>query len=74
MYSYSAKHEMVELSNSTDPDETAHNELFHLDLHCLPFSLKILNIYSLDETFFLYSSYFCCLSGLIKNHLGDGLH
>ena len=23
--------------NSADPDETAHNEPSHLDLHCLPF-------------------------------------
>ena len=22
-------------ANSVDPDETAHNELFHLNLHCL---------------------------------------
>ena len=25
--------------NSVDPDETAHNELSHQDLHCLPFCL-----------------------------------
>ena len=24
-------------TSSLDPDETAHNELSHLDLHCLPF-------------------------------------
>ena len=23
--------------NNADPDETAHNELSHQDLHCLPF-------------------------------------
>ena len=25
-------------ANSVDPDETAHNELSHQDLHCLSFS------------------------------------
>ena len=26
---------VVEFENSTDPDEAAHNEQTHLDLHCL---------------------------------------
>ena len=29
----------VEFANSVDQDEVAHNELPHLDLHCLPSSL-----------------------------------
>ena len=29
----------VKFANSIDPDEAAHNELPHLDLHCLPSSL-----------------------------------
>ena len=29
----------VELLDSLDLDEEAHNEPSHLDLHCLPFSL-----------------------------------
>ena len=28
-------------ANSADPDETAHTELYHLDLHCLPFCFFI---------------------------------
>ena len=30
---------MDRFANSVDPDEVAHNELPHLDLHCLPSSL-----------------------------------
>ena len=30
---------IVEFANSVDPDEVAHNEPPHLDLHSLPFSL-----------------------------------
>ena len=33
------KTKMDELANSVDPDEVAHNEPPHLDLHCLPSSL-----------------------------------
>ena len=29
-----------EFADSVDPDEVAHNEPPHLDLHCLPSSLK----------------------------------
>ena len=31
--------ETVEFTNRVDPDEAAHNEPPHLDLHCLPSSL-----------------------------------
>ena len=31
---------VAEFANSIDPDEAAHNELPHLDLHCLLSSLK----------------------------------
>ena len=27
---------IAEFANTADPDETAHNELSHLDLQCLP--------------------------------------
>ena len=30
---------IAEFANSVDPDEAAHNDLSHLDLQCLPFSL-----------------------------------
>ena len=30
---------IVDFANSIDQDEAAHNELPHLDLHCLPSSL-----------------------------------
>ena len=30
------KKKLVELANSVDPDDTAHNEPPHLDLYCLP--------------------------------------
>ena len=29
-------------ANSADPDETAHNEPSHQDLHCLPFCYRVL--------------------------------
>ena len=32
----SAKTKTVEFANNVDPDEMAHNEPPHLDLHCLP--------------------------------------
>ena len=35
---------IVEFVNRVDPDEVAHNEPPHLDLHCLPSSLEILNM------------------------------
>ena len=34
---------MAEFANSIDLDEVAHNEPLHLDPHCLPESLRILN-------------------------------
>ena len=36
-----------------DPDEVAHHEPPHLDLHCLPFVLQISIWYSLLEAFSL---------------------
>ena len=36
------KIKIVELANSADPDEVANNELPHLNLHCLPSSVRIL--------------------------------
>ena len=33
------KMEIAEFGNSVDPDEVAHNEPPHLDLHCLPSNL-----------------------------------
>ena len=35
---------IVEVANSIDPDEEAHNEPSHLDLNSLPSSLCILSI------------------------------
>ena len=40
----------AEFTNSIDPDEVAHNEPPHQDLHCLSSGLSILNIILLDET------------------------
>ena len=34
---------LAEFANSVDLDEVAHDEPPHLDLHCLPSSLWILN-------------------------------
>ena len=34
----------ADFANSIDPDEVAHNEPPHLDLHCLQLSLLILNV------------------------------
>ena len=36
--------QIAEFANSVDLDEVAHHEPSHLDLHCLPSSLRILNI------------------------------
>ena len=41
---------IVECVNSIDQDEAAHNEPPHLDLHCLSFNLRILNIYLCRNT------------------------
>ena len=41
-----------EFANSVDPDEVAHNEPPHLDLHCLPSSLRILNMIQLGLNIF----------------------
>ena len=38
------KLKIVEFANSVDLEETAHYELPHLDLHCLPCYLSILNM------------------------------
>ena len=35
---------IADFANSVDLDEVAHNEPPHLDLHCLPSSLLILNM------------------------------
>ena len=35
---------IAEFANSLDLDEMAHNEPPHQDLHCLPSSLRILNM------------------------------
>ena len=42
----------AEFGNSVDPNEVAHHEPPHLDLHCLPFSLciLILNMISLGQS------------------------
>ena len=34
------KTRIVEFANSVDPDEVAHDEPPHLDLHCLPASVQ----------------------------------
>ena len=38
---YSAHTKMVKFPESVDPDETAHDELPHLDLHCLSLSSSL---------------------------------
>ena len=43
---------MAEFANSVDLDEVAHNEPPHLDLHCLPSSLRILNMILLGINIF----------------------
>ena len=39
----------IEFSNRLDPDEAAHNELPHLNLHCSPSNLLILDIASMEH-------------------------
>ena len=40
----------AEFTNSVDPDEVAHHEPPHQDLHCLSSSLQFLNVLQLDKT------------------------
>ena len=42
LHTSSADNETAEFANTVDPDEAAHNEPSHRDLHCLPFSPRIL--------------------------------
>ena len=56
--------QIAEFTNSIDLDEVAHNEPPHLDLHCLPASLRIHNMIKLGLKFFLKKicrRKFCCL-------------
>ena len=41
---YVPQTKIAEFANRVDLDEVAHNEPPHLDIHCLPYSLSILNI------------------------------
>ena len=41
---YAPETNIAKFANGVDPDEVAHNEPPHLDLHCLLSSLLILNI------------------------------
>ena len=43
---------IAKFANSIELDEVAHYEPPHLDLHCLPCSLLILNMKYLDKAFF----------------------
>ena len=47
---------IVEFANSIDTDEMAHIEPPHLALHCLPSSLRILNVFSNLTDLILLSS------------------
>ena len=42
--SLTTRDKIAEFANSVDLDEVAQNEPPHLDLHCLPLSLWILNM------------------------------
>ena len=42
----------AEFTNTVDPDVTAHNDLSHLDLQCLPSSLSFFNIIQFILTVF----------------------
>ena len=55
------KLKIVEFANSLDPDEAAPNELPHLDLHCLPTHLRILNVIYIQKPAFVVTS--------IRDHL-----
>ena len=57
-------------TNCVDPDEVAHNELSHLDLHCLLVSVRTLNLTQFACNIFLnfadinFVVYFLALKGL----------
>ena len=50
------KMRIVDFANSIDLDEGAHYEPPHLDLHCLPSSLQILNMIKLGQNIFSNSA------------------
>ena len=54
---------IVELANSVDPDEAAHNEPSHQDLQCLPSSFRNFNMIQLGEIIFFLNCRckFCCV-------------
>ena len=54
---------IAESSNSIDPDEVAHNEPPHLNLHCLPFSLKKIVFFFFSVLKFCGCKFFCLLFG-----------
>ena len=41
---------MADFENSVDPDEVAHTEPPHLDLHCFSLVFELLIKYRLDKT------------------------
>ena len=52
----------AKFTDSVDPDEVAHNELPHEDLHCLSSSVSVLNMVQLDDNYRNFcGSKFCCL-------------
>ena len=53
---------LVQFAIRVNPDEAAHNELPHLDLHCLPLSSEFTIRYGLDETFFEFWTHKLLLS------------
>ena len=57
---------IAEFANTVDPDEMAHNEPSHLDLQCLPSSLRFFNIIQFilkDFADVILSSVFLALNG-----------
>ena len=63
---------IAEFSNRVDPDKPAQNEPSHLDIHCLPSCLRILNRIQLQQnTFWNFADltiFVCFLSTLRANY------
>ena len=59
------------ISNSIDPDETAHYEPSHLDLHCLqkpmllPIAVKVLTVFAEDLSNSVIKRLWCTLVSFV---------
>ena len=61
------KLKITDFTNSKDSEEVAYNKAPHLDLHCFPCSLPILNILTNNFSKFCRHKFCCMLLGHFKS-------